>query len=134
MTVTGWFWWWDELIIFLRGVRASLVNNSTKNYWFSQCTVYSTTTSTSCTRRTVPFPSFLSHPSFLPCLLFQPILFSSHHSPLLFFFFFSFSGQILNRFTKDLGQIDEMLPITVFDVITVSILKSMCLLLACSPK
>lgn len=45
--------------------------------------------------------------------------------PPLFFF----SGQILNRFTKDLGQIDEMLPITVFDVVVVSILKSMRLLL-----
>nr|XP_045582319.1 ATP-binding cassette sub-family C member 4-like isoform X3 [Procambarus clarkii] len=28
-------------------------------------------------------------------------------------------GQILNRFTKDLGQIDEMLPITVFDVVII---------------
>ncbi|KAK3863657.1 hypothetical protein Pcinc_030600 [Petrolisthes cinctipes] len=28
-------------------------------------------------------------------------------------------GQMLNRFTKDLGQIDEMLPITVFDVISI---------------
>ncbi|KAK7083945.1 Multidrug resistance-associated protein 4, partial [Halocaridina rubra] len=28
-------------------------------------------------------------------------------------------GQILNRFTKDLGQIDEMLPMTVFDVVTI---------------
>ncbi|XP_050734387.1 ATP-binding cassette sub-family C member 4-like isoform X2 [Eriocheir sinensis] len=28
-------------------------------------------------------------------------------------------GQILNRFTKDLGQIDELLPITMFDVITI---------------
>ncbi|XP_068230341.1 ATP-binding cassette sub-family C member 4-like isoform X1 [Palaemon carinicauda] len=28
-------------------------------------------------------------------------------------------GQILNRFTKDLGQVDEMLPITIFDVVTI---------------
>ncbi|XP_063867034.1 ATP-binding cassette sub-family C member 4-like isoform X1 [Scylla paramamosain] len=28
-------------------------------------------------------------------------------------------GQILNRFTKDLGQIDELLPTTMFDVITI---------------
>ncbi|XP_069987945.1 ATP-binding cassette sub-family C member 4 isoform X1 [Penaeus vannamei] len=28
-------------------------------------------------------------------------------------------GQILNRFTKDLGQVDELLPITVFDVVTI---------------
>ncbi|KAK4317272.1 hypothetical protein Pmani_011632 [Petrolisthes manimaculis] len=28
-------------------------------------------------------------------------------------------GQMLNRFTKDLGQIDEMLPVTVFDVISI---------------
>ncbi|CAL4094228.1 unnamed protein product, partial [Meganyctiphanes norvegica] len=28
-------------------------------------------------------------------------------------------GQTLNRFTKDIGQIDELLPITIFDVVTV---------------
>ncbi|KAG0716160.1 Multidrug resistance-associated protein 4 [Chionoecetes opilio] len=31
-------------------------------------------------------------------------------------------GQILNRFTKDLGQIDELLPTTMFDVISASII------------
>jgi hypothetical protein len=35
---------------------------------------------------------------------------------------FDFLGRVLNRFTKDIGCMDEMLPSAFFDVITVSYL------------
>ena len=31
------------------------------------------------------------------------------------FFFFTFSGRVLNRFSKDIGQMDELLPYTYYD-------------------
>lgn len=35
------------------------------------------------------------------------------------FFFFNISGRILNRFTKDMGALDEILPRTLLDVIQI---------------
>ena len=31
------------------------------------------------------------------------------------FFYFTFSGRVLNRFSKDIGQMDELLPYTYYD-------------------
>lgn len=35
------------------------------------------------------------------------------------FFFFNISGRILNRFTKDMGALDEILPRTLLDVLQI---------------
>ena len=52
-------------------------------------------------------------------------------SKIIICMFASFiAGRVLNRFSKDLGQIDEVLPLTLFDFLQVS-LKSLIFGLLC---
>ena len=37
------------------------------------------------------------------------------------FFYFAFAGRILNRFSKDIGFLDDLLPKTFFDALQVGL-------------
>lgn len=41
---------------------------------------------------------------------------------ILFYFFIIFIGRVMNRFTKDLGAMDELLPYSFFDAVTIFLL------------